>query len=77
MDVSEKINEVRDTLILAVDEDDVVTLKNLNLSIDDLMSFEHEGMNILNLAIEKEQKGILKHLANLLKNRPQDKQTLV
>lgn len=73
-----KLFTLQEQLILAVSEDDVDALQNLNITVDDLLKFEFEsGMNILNFSIDKENENILHYLCDLLKNRPSDRRNLV
>lgn len=53
-------------------------LKNLKLTIDELMTYKfEENMNILNYAIDQESHVILFYLASILKTIPTEKKKLV
>jgi hypothetical protein len=61
-----------------VTEDDLDAIQSLDIDIEMLLSVRFEkNMNILNFAIDNESVEIVCYLAELLKDRPEEKKFLV
>ena len=61
----------KERLIFAITDDDVETFKKHRLSLDDIINLRFEQMmNILNFAIDQERVGIVAHLVEITKDRP-------